>query len=151
MHFEKNVQCPKRKILRTKYIVDKQNPLNCPNLCVWMLIFAVGIISILLFHVGVFGTESLWIWSILYYGWNLFIIDVMFLWGSNGMKEVTVDISEAWFFQKEKVWAVEQSYVFMSLKSQLRKTKKLHRCLTVPLLDHKKLPVVSIRLRKKKN
>lgn len=54
MHFGKNIQCPKRKILKTTYIIDEQNPLNCPYLCMWMLIFAVGIIPILLLHVTLF-------------------------------------------------------------------------------------------------
>lgn len=54
MHFGKNIQCPMRKILRTTYIIDKQYPLNCPNLCIWMLIFGVGIIPILLFHATLF-------------------------------------------------------------------------------------------------
>lgn len=54
MHLEKNIQCPKTKILMTTYIIDKRNPLNSPYLCMWMLIFTVGIIPILLFHVTFF-------------------------------------------------------------------------------------------------
>lgn len=58
------------------------------------------------------------------------MVDVIFLLRNNGMQKITVDISEAWFFQKADIWAVGQLilYVFKSSAKKNQKASQMLDC-----------------------